>query len=220
MDEPLERIEAHAPSDGSLDGREPGVIPARHQLLVHKILEFALGEDGADEVELGEGLNPDLPYLHGILEPCVLEVAVVVLRRAQGMGDSFDRVHDWARQVVRGVGLERGARAVMWRLVRAVKYRIPHGAVVRLHIDLSTQAPVISFWDSSHHLIEPFRGRRNIHVPMLGVGAGLAHILHGLCGGVVHVGVAICDKLPGVLLDGLEVVRRERPDVCLHTQRY
>ena len=163
---------------------------------------------------------PHLAQLKHVLQDVVLDVTVRVFRGPQTVGHALDRVHDRAHEVVGGVGVELGARAVVRRGVPAVQHRVPQRAVVGGHVNLGAQAVLHHGRVAFHQAFEQRQAFFGGLVAVLGLDAVaplLAHLLHR---GVVHEGMAVAQEGARVVLQEGGIRKRwctrERSEICKH----
>ena len=68
-------------------------------------MQLTLREKGVNEVEAAEVPDEDWADVERLDHPLVLRVAITVLIRTKGVGDTLERVDDWASEIVSGVDL-------------------------------------------------------------------------------------------------------------------
>lgn len=136
----------------------------------------------------------------------VLFNAVAILVGPHGMSDPFVAIDQRADEIVGRVGLIFGPSAMVRCLIAPVEHRVPHTPVLRLHVDLRTNAVLISL--AFQHLLVD----REIFLLRLVPALTIKHLAsldtHLLNVSVIAIGKTILDKLPAFLLSKLEVVTR------------
>ena len=201
-----QRTDRHASAADTADGGEAGVVPAPDEAGVDELGEFALGEQGADEVHAGEVPDVDFTEVKNVLEPLILGVSVAVLVCAEGMGDAFEGVEDGDAEVVGGVDFPGGAGAVMGLGIAAVDDGVAHGFVGVVDGHFGADAPFDAFVGTGFH-----GGKVGEVVFDGGVAAFAGEAFHALVThflllGVVGVGFADLDDVDAVVVHFLEVV--------------
>ena len=194
-------------------GRHARVVPAAHQGVLDQREQLALGHHGVAQVEPGELDLAGVVDAERVQVPVVERPVVLVLERAQRVGDALDRVGLPVRPVVHRVHAPGVAGAVVRGLADAVHDRIAQVEVGMGHVDLRAQdlAPVLEL--ARAHAPEEVEVLLHRPAPPPALPPGLgerAAVLAGLVGReVVHVRLPGADQLLRPLVEPAEVVARE-----------
>mmetsp|Transcript_52681 Transcript_52681/g.87897 ORF Transcript_52681/g.87897 Transcript_52681/m.87897 type:complete len:511 (-) Transcript_52681:91-1623(-) len=145
-------IHVNPTSHQSPCGRHTGVVPAPNFAIIHKLRQLALGHDCVLHIQTREVIQTRHAKAEGLNHPLVLVVAVKVFRRPQGMRHAFKRIHDRARQIIRGIYLEFVPLPGMGRQIATEDHRVSEGLVGIVHGELGAQAICEALFRSFLHL--------------------------------------------------------------------
>mmetsp|Transcript_127 Transcript_127/g.207 ORF Transcript_127/g.207 Transcript_127/m.207 type:complete len:216 (-) Transcript_127:382-1029(-) len=152
--ERTEGVHVETTAHHTSDGGESWIVPSSHPSLFDKPRELAFGHDGVIEIDARKGVDTDAAQAESLENPLILLIAIIVFGGTQGVRDTLQRIDDWTRQIVGGVGLVGGARAMVRFQVLAEQDWIAHGTIDALHINLGAQTPDTALFGTGAHDFE------------------------------------------------------------------
>jgi hypothetical protein len=114
----------HTLAHNTLHGGEARIVPAIDVSLFDEPLKFALGEDGRDELELGEIVNFARTEFENLLYPFVERVTISVLDGAERVSDTLETINDWDCQIVSWVSFVGRASPMVRSVFASVEDRV------------------------------------------------------------------------------------------------
>ena len=124
----------------SRERRHARIIPAIDMIVADEIGEKALRQDRVGEIEAGEFILVRVRRHRQLVEEPVVERPVILeFQRADGMGDSLDRIRLAMGEIVARVDAPCRAGARMGGMEDAVEHRIAQIDIARRHVDLGAQ---------------------------------------------------------------------------------
>ena len=188
-----------------------GIVPAGDVVLLHQLAQLALGHNGVVDVQPGE---LDLAGLvvrngHVVDHPVVQGTVLLILQRAQAVGDALQRVLNGMGKVVHGEDAPFGTLPMVVDEADAVDHRVTHVEVAAGKVDLGPEGhlPLLHF--AVLHLLKQPQVLLDGTVPVRGHSgdADVAAVgLELLRRQLADIGKALLDKLHGVLVVLLKIV--------------
>ena len=211
LNESLDRLGRKSPAAKRSDRDKARVIPAVDDPVLDKLFDIALACDDIGQIHLCELdlLRRMLPL--GVFnDPLIERTVILELKRADGVGNAFDRVLDRMSEVIHRINAPAVTGVVMRKARDPVNDRISHIDIGRGHVDLRAEdlgtvgvLPVFHFRKELQVLL-------NAPVPVGAVPAGLlerSSVLADLFRReVAHKGQSLFDQKNCLLVHDLKIV--------------
>ena len=124
----------------TLQGRQTRIVPAADVAVAHQAEQLAFAGDGVVELKAREfNLLRMRRHVQLIEYPVVERAVVFEFKRAQRVGDAFQRITDAVRVVIHRVDFPRLASTVMGGVADAEQRRVAQIDVGRGHVDARAQ---------------------------------------------------------------------------------
>ena len=187
-----------------------GVIPTGDQLFLYQLTQLALAHDGVVDTQTGK-LDLTRGMGHGDIfhHPVVQGAMILVLQRAQGVGNAFDGILDGMGEVVHGEDAPLGALTVMLYKTNAVQHGVTHVEVAAGQIDLGAQGVLTLGELTGAHTAEQIQAlfHRTVAIGAnCGTGQVTAIFAELLGSQLADIGQTLLDQFFGILIGLLEVV--------------
>ena len=217
VDEIADALRRIAPAAHRAQRGHAGIVPAGYVAALHQHAQIPLGHDGAGQVQAAE---LDLAGTGGqhvgrmLHHPVIQGAVILILQRAQAVGDALQRIADGMGEVIHGVDAPRLARAVMLLEEDAVHGRVAHVDVGAGHVDLHAQDHAALGMLARFHLLKQTQAFLHGAVPIgavparLGEGAAVEAHLFGR--EFTHVGEPALDPVHGDIIALLIVLTGEK----------
>ena len=204
VDEVADGLGGEATAAHGAQGGHAGIIPAGDETALHQRAQVALAHHGAGQVQTAELDLTGTARQHGsglFHHPVVQGAVILILQRAQAVGDAFQRVTDGMGEVVHGIDAPFLARAVMLLVQDAVHGGVAHVDVGGGHIDLHAQDHAAFGMLASLHFLEQaqvfLHGTVTIGAVLARLGEGAAVFAHLLLTELVHISQIALDPVHG-----------------------
>ena len=192
-------------------GRHTGIVPTGHTALLHQLAQLALGHDGVVDAQTGKF---DLAGLmvgngHIVHHPVVQGAVLLILQRAQGVGNALQRVLNGMGKIIHGENAPLGPLTVVIDKANTVDDGVAHIEIAAGQIDLGAQGHLALLHLAVLHHLEQAQvlldgavtvGRSCGDADVAAVGTEL------LRGQFAHIGKTLFNQLDGVLIVLFKIV--------------
>jgi len=173
LGEIADRFRGVAAAADARDGRHARVVPTADMFLGHQLQQLALAEQGIGEVEACKFDLLGVVNTQLVKKPVIKRPMVLKFKRADGMGDSLNRIGNTVGIVVHGIDAPGITGTMVIDLFDPVDRRVAHVKVGRSHIDFGPQHPAALRKFTRAHACEQIQIFRDTPVAIGAVLAGL-----------------------------------------------
>ena len=193
------------------EGGHTGIVPTAYSAFLHKLSQLALGHNGVIYAKAGKLYLTGLVVGDGYIvdDPVVKGPVILVLKGAEGMGDTLQCVLNGVGKVIHGENAPLCTLTVMLNVADAVDDRVAHIEVAAFKVYLGTESVFALLELAISHTAEKVETFFNGPVPpgadgrAGSVAAVFAELLRSK---LAYIGQTLFYKLLGVLIGLLKIV--------------